>query len=531
MSQQLWRVLACMGLVGCLVGSLLLPAAGEAARRRLTDSPHLTVVPPPGDCDVVITPKNQDETFAMLNDPDKRVFCVDPGNYRRQLHVRISSSGTRNARRYLRVNEPFPAPVAWDQKRRAVLHGIELNRASWWVIEGLTIQPVDRQNLAYLVGLNSSSHNVLEGNYLDARHQPNHTIQRGVKIGANRNEAPSTHNFIQRNVIRGGNKSRLAVDYTGVSVVYEDFPGGSNSFNKILDNEIYDWGDGVQVSAHSSDCNASGSVAKGTLIDGNDIYVRKAKYVDCDTGAPDPRGGCSCAENGIDIKTPGGSKTTEWTRITNNRLWGFRPTLRKVVSCGGSGARGTAINAGNDCAAHVFVANNVISDANSAVVTQGSDWTVVGNLIYDIGYSGGIGGLALFPISTDTRVQYNTIVGVDNAYSDTGSGVETICNAVIGDEGLRGEGARRGADHVVKHNDLYAAVGPDLQGPTTQSYPADFDSENVTLCVERQRYTGAQYKCIPFARTTQASPHHLQRPKACTTDPAAKFGLSGLSYP
>lgn len=517
------QILQLPGTIALAVG-LLFSQPADAGRRRLVDSPHLAEIPPPGPCDVVITPANQDTTLPMLNDPDKRVFCVNPGNYRRQLHLKISRSGTPNARRYLRYNAPFPAPLALDQPKRAVFHGLVLSEASYWVIEGITVQPLAGQNLAYLVAIFSGSNNILHGNYLDASRQPNHKQQRGVLIGANRNSGPSADNVIQRNVIRGGNLNRIPVDYTGVSILDEDQLGSFNSYNKIVDNEIYDWGDGVQISADPV-CSSLKSWAKGTVIDGNDIYIRKSKYVDCETGVSDPRGECSCSENGIDIKSPAGPNPRDWTQVTNNRLWGFRPTLKDVQSCGGSGAKGSAINAGGPCAAHVFVGNNVVTDSTAGVVTEGSDWRVIGNLLYDIG------NLAIFPDSDGTRVQFNTVVNVANAYSDTGAGVVAVCNAVINDQGTRGEGAPRGEDHVVKFNDLYQSSSPDLESPTTKAYPLDYESRNALLCVERMRFTRPDDVCIPFGRTTDASPHLAQLPPACNNDPGATFGLSGLSYP
>jgi hypothetical protein len=527
-SHRLVRLLAVAGLG---LGVAVLPRPLQAGRARATSlsaSPHLEVIPNPGACQVVITPTNQATTLPQLNDPSKRVFCVNPGNYRAAKHIYLKTPGTATARRYLRYNAPFPAPPAIQQTSRAVFHGIVIGDSSYWVLEGLTIQPTT-QDLSHLLGIFSSHHNVVEGNLIDASQQQNiYGAQKGVNISANSVGVPSTYNSIQNNVIRGGNLLRVPVDYTGVRVGAEQHAGAYNDYNKILDNEIYDWGDGVQVHALADTCNVDAN-PRGTLIDGNDIYITSAKRVRCSDGVPDPNGKCSCSENGVDVKSPASSRYDRWTRITNNRLWGFRPTLEAVQSCGGSGSNGQAIT-GNECSAHVFVAKNLVMDSTTGILEAGTDWRIVSNLLTEIRATDSWHpGVALFPISS-AELRFNTVVAVDNAYEDAGTDVLTQCNAVIHDRSARGGGGGRGANHVTRYNYLYESVNSNFSGSTDRSFPNDTDSRNSTHCQLRKRWTGVQEICVPFGHTTNLSPH-AALPTACTSDIGANFGLPGLRFP
>jgi hypothetical protein len=507
--------------LGSVVGLLLLAAAG-----CFTASDQLQVVPAHGGCDVVVDPARPAATLAQLNDAGKRVFCVDPGDYRRQGMLVLSASGTESRRRFLRFNAPDPLPVAVRRPERAVFESIRIH-GSWWVIQGLTIQPRDPATDGF-VSIQGGDRNVLDGNLVDGSMQPNEGRQRAILIASLQND-PATWNFVQRNVIRSGNRSRLPVDYSAVAVSVSVYPGGNNDFNRILDNEIYDWGDGVQL-AGGSDCNYVAR-PRGTLIDGNDIYVTAAKRVDCADGTPDPDGQCSCSENGIDVKPDPGTHASFWTRITNNRLWGFRPT--GATTCGGSGSNGQAINAGNQCPGHVLVASNVIGDSTVGIAVRGPKWTIVGNLFHDIRRSSvpAAGGIAILPLSgaTGLQIQFNTVVGVDGAYDDASDDTDTRCTVVVGNLAVKGEGSRRGSNHSTRYNFLYDSPPANFAGATNQTFADPGQSRNEKYCFWRRRWTHPERICIPFAHTSLESTH-LSAARNCRSDLGEPFGLGPIGW-
>jgi hypothetical protein len=395
------------------------------------------------------------------------------------------------------------------------------------VIQGLTIQPRDPATGSF-VSILGGDRNVLDGNLIDGSSQRNEAPQRGLVIGSLQDD-PAIRNSVQRNVIRSGNRSRLPLDYSAVAVAGSIYSGANNDFNEILDNEIYDWGDGVQLTG-GSDCN---DVARprGTLIDGNDIYVTGAKRVDCADGSPDPDGQCSCSENGIDVKADPGTDTRFWTRITNNRLWGFRPTGR--TGCGGSGSNGQAINAGNECPGHVLVANNVISDSSVGISMWGPQWTVVGNLFHEIRKTSlpSGAGIAILPLSgaTGLQVQFNTIVGVDGAYDDASDNTDTRCNVVVENLAVKGAGSPRGSNHSTRYNFLYHSPPANFVGATNQSFVDSEASRNQQYCFWRRRWTHPEYFCIPSAHTTLQSPQFPAAGK-CRSDLGLPFGLGPVGW-
>lgn len=501
-------------------------ALGVVAAGCLPESESLEAIPDHGACSVVVTESNQAATLAQLNDPAKRVFCVQPGDYRGAGALVLTASGSSGSRRFLRLQGPDPLPHAVHQVQRARFESIQI-QGSWWVIQGLTVQPLDPET-SWLVAIQGGDRNILDGNLVDASAVFNMVAQTGILI-ASLQSNPATYNSVQRNVVRSGNQSRRPIDYAGIAVSISVDAGGNNDFNEIVDNEIFDWGDGVALTA-GSNCSYAGR-PRGTLIDGNDIYITPAKRADCATGLPDPAGDCSCAENGIDVKPDPGTSTSYWTRITNNRLWGFRPTA--AVSCGGSGANGQAITAGNGCAGHVFVAGNVIQDSTIGITLLGSRWTVVGNLFEGIRVPQDLdsGGIAIVPLAgtSSLEIQFNTIVNVDQAYDDASTSTDTRCNAVVHDLGLAGAGSARGSNHQTRYNFLYDASAANFVGTTNQSFSTAEPSQNREFCYWRKRWTGADLACIPFGHTTAQSPHQA-RVSSCEVNLGSPFGFGPLGF-
>ena len=87
--------------------------------------------PAPGPCDVVVTEANADTVLGQLNHPLHRVICVE-----------ATASGQPDQRRYLRFHATDGIRHALHRPERALFHGLRI-RGSWWVIQGLTVQPRD----------------------------------------------------------------------------------------------------------------------------------------------------------------------------------------------------------------------------------------------------------------------------------------------------------------------------------------------------------------------------------------------------
>ena len=512
----------------------LVGARSAVAIGVFSDSPYLESIPASGACDAIVDESVAPATLnALLNDPGKRVFCVEPGDYRAAGKLRIMASGTQQERRFLRFDPHDGKRNAVQRSERALFESLQI-WGSWWVIQGLTIQPRDGMT-DWFVAIFRGDHNILDGNLIDGiEHVPQAPMQDAVVV-AGSNGDPATFNTLQANVVRNGNQGRRPGDYAGIAVVWGNSPGEDNDFNKVLDNEVYDWGDGIQVSGYMEDCSEPG-VQHGTVIDGNDVYITGAKRIDCSTGTLDPAGECACAENAIDVKSKAGAAVDLWTRITGNRTWGFRPTSA-TADCGGSGANGQAIAAGSHCPEHVLVARNIILDSTTGIAVAGSSWTIAGNLIHDIRAAGGPpafggGSRAILPTAyaTDVLIEFNTVVNVDNAYDDQSTNTDTRCNAVINEEATLGTGGLRGASHSTAYNFLYAASAGNFLGNTNESFASATESGNTTLCFWRKRWTSPERVCIPFASSMASSPHEAAVAN-CDPDLLAPFGMEPISYP
>jgi hypothetical protein len=492
-----------------LAAVLVAVAPLPASPADFTDSPLTDQYPPAPPCDLLLTPSNISTTKRNLNDADKRVFCLAPGDYRVAGVQVLSASGNQNARRYLRFPTTDGYRNAAQRTQRAILESLRIT-GNWWVIEQVTIMPTLTAGTGSYVHIQGGDHNTLDGNLIDGGAHGNVSTTTGIKIGGNYGD-PATYNHVQGNVIRNGNMTRRDVDYFGVLVRPGDTPTEANDNNYILDNEISDWGDGVAIGGHTTDCSEPAR-QHGTVVDGNDIYLTSAKRANCATGAWDPNGECACAENAIDTKSDPGNPYSWWTQITNNRIWGYRPTPEGgAATCGGSGSNGQAITGGNECAGHTLIARNMISDSVTGIQAVGPSWLIVGNLVHDIrAVSGGVywsAGINATPYGSDLRIEFNTIVDTDTAYDNSSSDTRTRCNVVVNDLDRMTTGQPQGANHLTLYNYLYDGSTSNFPSSSNVSFSSASASQNETYCYWRKRWTGKEQVCVPWAASTAMGPH------------------------
>lgn len=513
------RALACLFI---LMGT---PATSEAAG-SLRDSPARRSLPPQAPCDLVITPENAAIALSRIDDTSLRVICVSAGDYRGAGRIDIVASGTPTAPRILRFH-PDDGRRAIQRTQHALFEQMLL-LGDWWVIQGLTILPRDPAT-DFFIAILRGDYNVLDGNLLDGIEQRNSAAQTGIFIGAHEGD-PAVGNSIQANVIRHGNMQRVPGDYAGIVLWSAPPPSGDNDHNLILDNEIYDWGDAIQIADSGQGPCSQAARPRGTLIEGNDLYLTGDKRIDCATGAPSADGDCACAENAIDIKVPGGLEPDAWTRVLNNRIWGFRPT-RQPSTCGGSGSNGQAIG-GATCAGQLLIAGNAILDSTAGIHALGNDLIVAANVFHGT-HSGTSrpwsGALLPLPNGSRMRFEFNTVVSVDNAYDDASSETDTRCNVVVDNLGIASNANTRGADHVTEYNYLFQSPAVNFVGTTNEVFATAEDSQNEPFCFWRRRWTGPELACVPFARPTEASPQNAGIPH-CNSGLVAPFGFERIGY-
>lgn len=112
-------------------------------------------------------------------------------------------------------------------------------------------------------------------------------------------------NVLQRGVIRNAVAYGTGAGNIGINVIPQSAPVTGT---KILNMEVYDWGDSFQVSDNATDMY----MATDGLIEDCDFYLTAARI------NPD---GTATAENAMDFKS--GSDTVPWL-VNRCRMWGFR---------------------------------------------------------------------------------------------------------------------------------------------------------------------------------------------------------------
>ena len=237
-------------------------------------------------------------------------FLLRPGDYRRWGTLDVHDMpGTDSQPRTIRYYNPGVDdgihPVRRGQGARIETFRFEGLATSNWLMQGLTMTgPGDNS----VVGRGASRITIdrclieyARGIGLRIRSATDSTIQQCV----------IRHSVNGLDSVRRGDTSGIQIE-----VLDTDVRG-----IQILDNEIYNVGDGIQVTDNKHSPWATVEV----LIEGNDIYLESSRYIGDSNMTWD--------ENAVDLKA--GSEAPESTVIRNNRMWGYRcnavPTARGEI--------------------------------------------------------------------------------------------------------------------------------------------------------------------------------------------------------
>lgn len=320
----------------------------------------------PSDSEVAIIASEAD--WSGINDPTKRIFCVQPGDYLALGRIELTVSGTADAPRIIRYHHPTGDesihPAAQAEADRAIIGGLRFRNADHWVIHQLTARPRDPGHIN-VIWLDDGDHNLLD-----------RLLVEGGGGGGGQVQIAHQGNALQNSVLRN------TILEPNADVHCLVVAGPASDF-RIVNNEIYDCGgDSIQVHA--------GNVNGLTVIENNDLYLTSALYSDC-TGNQQTSGTCACAENALDLKN--GGVDGEPLLVEHNRAWGFRDT-DTACSGTGSGGNGFIIHIG---AQYVLVRANVLLDVPGGIATPNElahHVSLIGNVVADTVTGGtGIGQL------------------------------------------------------------------------------------------------------------------------------------------
>ena len=491
-----WQVGACRAYQLLLFVAALLCATNASALSDDTHDVAMSHAVPislpdcdPNDPEVKFI--RNDADWQEINDARFRVFCVEPGDYRRPERIVLNQSGTEDRPRVLRWFDPAnPSALTppWRQRadRQAKIFYLYLQNTRWWVIWGLSIERNDQEQGLLLLG--DASRNVFSSVLFDDAHVY-------LYFG-------NQHNVIQKSVLR--NTERVPdQDRHCITINGRRTP---QHFNAFVENEIYNCaGDGLQI---YGTIGVGDSDVTGTTIVNNDFYITPAMYTDC-AGNLDPDGDCACAENGIDIKTTARHQTygeevsaARWTTIANNRFWGFRET---DVACAGTGSFGSGIMLHGWDTRYLLIKNNVFLDGPVGITTahQANHVSIYQNLFNGLDRS-----LNLW-LGQDVEIYSNTFSDNSN-HMGVSRNPDGPTNLDYRDNLHRNVGNLHSVTWLDLDADYNAYYGPsniNQIGPHSLKFEDAADAQLSDYCFVRSRLLDPEPYCIAKVRSTAASPH------------------------
>ncbi|MCR4331069.1 MAG: hypothetical protein NUV49_04315, partial [Patescibacteria group bacterium] len=275
----------------------------------------------------------------------------------------------------------------------------------------------------------------------------------------------------------------------------------------IINNELSNCSDGVVPTGGTSEI-------PGLVIENNDTYITGEWRTDGGgVGTQNNNGEYACAENGIDIKQPGTSAKP--IKIIHNRVWGHRLTDSHCAD--GSVGEGIIMNGEN--ARWVLVKNNIIMDIGFGIAhaNPGSKYnSVIGNILYNIHST-------VFPVESISMQwihanydewYFNTVVDAQH-YAETwdtdGYDQDARCNILVNANDITSP-TRIGPDSfILDMNAFYNSIKRTWNGSDNNIVrSAATESNNAEYCFYRKLLTNPEQVCIPYAKTTTASPHYNQ---------------------
>jgi|GEM_PF-3993065 len=435
-----------------------------------------------------------------INSSQYNIFCVKPGDYTGAGLISITADGTSSSRRYIRYmssNDGGEAP--WNQAadQRAIVEGLHLTGASWWVISRITVTDPDfNSGLRYMLSLRENSDNNIIANVLVEK-----TPKSASYVGKG-----SDNNTFYANVFR---TTQISSTESHCMFVNAGTEGDASSLQnvknlKIIDNEFYNCaGDAIQFWTSNKE-NPSGDIA-GLVVHGNDFYVTPDMYTNC-TGSFSKSGMCSCSEGALDLKIgvkSSSPSTSERLVINDNRMWGFRQA-DSSAKCSSLSDPGYAVALHKTESDFADIIGNFIFDSSSGVYTAGSadNVQVKSNLFYQVNSNQTGGKRGVLELGGKVGEISNNVVIESNIYLKADGDNYTIQNNHFlnaGDWKTRNNGDLTTNSKVI--DNYFYNTQPYDGNAVTQGNIVNASAEGVgqTHCFKIKRLTNPTNVCIDNA--------------------------------
>ena len=292
--------------------------------------------------------------WSHINDTDKSIFCVSPGDYSEKT-ITLTTSGTKDKKRYIVLNNGNDIHPGKLEKNNLAKVGFILKDTNYWVIDRMSYW--DSYNTISPLKIVNSDYNIINRHFLD-------NVGKGIYLYPG-----SDNNTIQQCRIQIDDIS-LHYDRAAIGLYNNALSNISITNTKIIDNEIKNFVDGFQAIRNPE--SRTNLNYEGTIIDANKIFITSEIYTNC-SGLHDENGSCAYAENALDFKAASNNPNNP-VIVSNNHFWGFRHSDQTNSDLGDSGVA---------IVMH-FGVNNIQIFSN---VIFNSNWAIVAGSVRDGNYS------------------------------------------------------------------------------------------------------------------------------------------------
>lgn len=386
---------------------------------------------------VITTATTPTTDWSAVDEASNTWICIRRGDHTGRGDWQITDSGSDVTRKWIVCVDDTDTPFTASTYTRAgadqcSVKRIYLREADYWIINGVTTENTNNPGIAIedLAAPGDSDYIIVNNIFGDGQYQNLNTDILSTKEA---NEI-----IIQNSV--------FANCYRATSAESDDNNAISMSSNTsnltLVNNMIFDCTDGIIY-------GSPGTTSEKHIIENNDFFIDDAQ-VACDDSAPFTFGSgydCTCAENGIDIKSDATSAANA-LEIINNRFYNYRGN--PTNNCGESGGQPFAINV-NDGDQYILIKDNIFFDSQQMLYFGGdaeanAKISVIGNIFsrykrYDTAEASYAIGRAQ---KEDYEVYFNFFTAGEDAattyYWERGGTNDFQCNALINAQETEGTG-------------------------------------------------------------------------------------------
>jgi len=377
-------------------------------------------------CAQTITTSDSLTTIESKLNTGSSPVCITNGDYSAKGTITITASGTSGSRRvlrYTRSGDDDDEP--WDQSgaNQVKMPQVEMDGAQYWIFHRLSWIGGYAPGVLLLEDTGAAN-NIFNRLYFTGQ-SSDHTPDSPAAIWAWRGADYTT---FQNSVCSNADvQPDLEVDC---------FVAENSSHNRFVNNECFNLQKCYFQKGWFLDDNA------GSVVENNDVYITTAYYYN-GSGVQSPTGNYSASKEQLSMKR-GGTSSSNYTKIMNNRVWGLRRSDINACCLSTGGGEGVMIT---DDSANIagapepesddynLILNNIFMDNQRGVdVARGSkdNNSIIGNTFYKIKDHVSQPSAAISAYTGNTfEVYLNTIISSDSWTAPAFTNSDLRCNTII----------------------------------------------------------------------------------------------------